>query len=271
MSYDSIETSLAEGRPLRLYRFARGDVFWYYASGDQPIVHLNRTYVAVTGGIIDDGIRQTGEDSPDDLTITAPADLGVAQLYRVAPPVDGVALTIFARHLDDNDTLACWSGAVSSVRWPALDRCEMVCSPLSNRMSMTGLRLTWGRGCPHALYSSACGVEADAWRVDGIVSALDGASIQVAAAAGRSNGAYTGGFVEWERDGVMERRSILAHSGPQLALFGGTGGFTVGAAVGLYPGCQQTTTACKIFGNLVNFGGIPHMPGVSPFDGRNIF
>ena len=273
MSFESIETSLAEGRPLRLYRFTLGAKSWCYTSGDRPVEHLGLQYASLPGGLIDDGIRQTGQDGPDDLTLTAPASLDVAQIYRAVPPSSEVILTIFDRHVGTSDYLVCWSGYVRTVKWPAIDRCEIVCAPMSERMTTTGLRLVWSRACPHALYSSACGLNRAAWRISGAVDALDGLTAHVAAAAGYPDGHFIGGYIEWPMaDGAYnERRGILLHQGDALVLLVGTHGLTVGAEVGLYPGCRQTVEGCKAFGNLPNYGGIPLLPGISPYDGRNIF
>jgi uncharacterized phage protein (TIGR02218 family) len=277
MSFDNLEKSIAEGRPLRLYRFSRGSLAWRYTSGTEPVTHAGETYAVLEGGIIDDGIRQTGQASADQVTITAPADAPVAQLYREMPPFSEVALTMFARHVGDNGYLACWSGSVRAVKWPSFDRCEIVCSPLSSRMTMTGLRLTWGRACPYALYSRACGVVAADWGVAGAALVVDGVDIQVAAAAAYANGYFTAGYVEWRVEEsdvlapVFERRGIRAHTDNRLTLLSGTAGMPGNVAVTLYPGCQQSVEGCKGFGNLGNYGGFPHLPGVSPFDGRNPF
>ena len=195
MSFESIETSLAEGRPLRLYRFTLGGLSWYYTSGDRDIAHQGETYRTLTGGILDDGIRQTGQDTPDQITLTAPADIEVAQLYRGHPPASEVVLTIFNRHTGLDDYLLAWSGNVRNVKWEGIDRCEIMCAPVSERMTTTGLRLSWCRACPYALYSRTCGVNAASWRVAGLVQAVDGAAITVPAAAAYPDGYFTAGYV----------------------------------------------------------------------------
>lgn len=270
MSFDTAERSLAEGAPLRLYQFSRGTLAWHYASGDRDVTHHARVFETVRGGITDDGIRQTGQSQPDQLVITAPADLEVAQLYRGAPPSSEVALTVFARHAGVNDYLVAWSGGVRSVRWPRLDRCAITCAPLSTRMDMVGLRLAWERGCPHALYSAACGVSAALWRVESTVQSMDGAAISNGTFAAYPEGYFSGGYLEWSiGGGEYDRRGIERHTGSTLTLLGGSAGIALGAAVRAYPGCKQTTTSCKAFANLPNFGGIPHLAGTSPFDGNN--
>ncbi|GHT89937.1 hypothetical protein FACS1894101_1570 [Betaproteobacteria bacterium] len=271
-TFDQRERSLAEGAPLRLYQFARGSMAWRYNSSARDVTHQTFTFSSVAGGITDDGIRQTGETTPDELTLTAPAGLDVAQLYRVAPPSETVQLTVFSRHDGADDWLVSWTGDVRAVKWPALDRCQIICAPMSARMEMTGLRLTWDRACPHALYSAACGVSAALWRVAALLSSLDGATLTVPEAANYPDGYFTAGIVEWATaGGVLERRGIEQHASVSLTLIGGTAGIPPGTALSLYPGCRQTTAGCRQFGNLLNFGGIPHLAGTSPFNGNNPF
>lgn len=272
MTFDASERSLAAGKPIRLYEFTRGPLAWRYTSGDRDVVHQLRTFQALQGGISDDGIRQTGQSRPDQLQITAPADLEVAQLYRVAPPSAEVALTVFARHVGIDDYVVIWSGGVRSVKWPSLGRCTIMCAPLSERMDMNGLRLAWDRTCPHALYSAPCGVNAALWQVDSTVQSMDGASVSNAAFAAYPDGYFTAGYVEWAAaGGDSDRRGIEDHTGSKLTLLGGSAGIALDAAIRVYPGCKQTTAACISFGNLPAYGGIPHLAGKSPFDGNNPF
>lgn len=269
MSFASRETSLADGQPLRLYHFARGTASWRYASGDRDIVHQTQVYKSAA--ISDDGIRQTGQTTPDKLTLTVPADLEVAQLYRSAPPSTAVTLTVFALHFAEPDFVVVWSGNVRAVKWPRADRASIVCAPLSEAMDATGLRLTWDRSCPHALYSAACGVSAALWRAEAALQTIDAVSVSSGAFAAYPDGYFTAGYLEWTAGANMERRAIEGHIGERLWLLGGAAGIPLGAAVRAYRGCQQTTTACVSFNNLPNYGGIPHLAGVSPYDGRNIY
>ncbi len=273
MTYDLTERSAAAARPVRLYRFTRGTLAWRYCSADRDIVHQAQTFKALRGGIKDGGIRQTGQGSPDLLKLTAPADLEVAQLYRGAAPSSPIQLTVFARHYGVDDYLVIWSGEIRSVKWPALDRCEISCSPLTERMEMQGLRLGWERNCPHALYSTACGVDMNLYRVESTVQGMDGASISNGAFAAYPAGHFTGGLVEWSiGGGEYERRGIEAHSGSTLTLLGGSGGLGLSQVIRVYPGCAQTVASCKNrFDNLANYGGIPHLAGKSPWDGSNVF
>lgn len=275
MSYAGNEASIAGGRPVSLYLFERGAFRWSYCDADRDQTLQSRTWQAIA--ISDDGRRQTGEASADTLTVTLPGSLAVPQLYRGAPPSAEVWLTVRAYHYGDDDTLAntpvVWVGTVTSVSWPEVDRAEVACQPLSASMDRVGLRLTYMRSCPHALYDVNCGVNRDQFKVAATVSVLTGSAIEYSSAAMLPDGRAAGGYIEWSiGSGELERRSILAHSGSTLTLLGGTDGLSAGRAITVYPGCRQTTSDCNsYYNNIVNFGGFPAMPGTSPFDGNPVF
>ncbi|MCY1382815.1 hypothetical protein D9M69_708760 [compost metagenome] len=101
---------------------------------------------------------------------------------------------------------------------------------------------------------------------------MDGTSISNGAFDAFADGYFTGGLVEWAvGGGEYDRRAIERHVGSILIVLGGTSGLVGGQAVRVYPGCAQTTTACKAFNNLPQYGGIPHLAGESPFAGNNVF
>lgn len=272
MSFEQTEYSLAAGRPLRLYRFSLGVLRMTYSSSDRDVVHAGEVFKTLPGGIKDSGVRQTGQVQADVLKITAPANIEVAQLYRGVPPSAPVELTIFARHQHIDEFMVIWAGEVRSVRWPAVDRCELSCSSLAERMQMVGLRLGYERNCPHAVGTPACGVELDGYKVVAPVQDIDGASISNGQFAGYPDGYFTGGSVEWEiAGGQLDSRGVEAHVGATLTLLGGTAGLVGGQAITVYPGCSQTVASCKRFNNLPRYGGIPHLAGKSPWDGSNVF
>ena len=57
-----------------------------------------------------------------------------------------------------------------------------------------------------------------------------------------------------------------------LTIMGGTQKISVGTLITVYPGCDGQVKTCRDkFNNVLNFGGIPHMPNKSPYDGSRIF
>lgn len=273
MSFTSAENSLSGGRPVRLYQFSRGVLRWNYNSSDRDITHNNEVYRSLAGGISDDGVRQGASDGVRNTRIVAPGNIEVAQFYRGIPTSDTIDIVIFDRHIGETDFRVCFVGEIQSVNWPAVDRCQIVCNPDTVSMAQQGLRLAWERPCPHALYERGCLVDRSLFRVESVLTYLDGAVIGGAAFASRPNGWFVAGYIEWSPiSGVFERRAIEGHLETALVIFGGTSGLELGMEVAAYAGCDQRISTCHSkFNNKANFGGVPHLPGRSPFDGRPIF
>lgn len=269
MSFASLENSLFDGRPVRLYLFELGgNQRWAHSSADRAVAH--NTIIYQGSQLSDDGIRMTGEASADTLRITAPSGLDVAQPWRGVPPSDEVFVTIRDTHWSlDNEAEVVWKGSISAVRWTQEDRCQLICNSLSASMNQPGLKLTYMRGCPHSVYDTQCKAPRVLYRQSATVTALDGLRITHGAPGA---GTYAGGFIEWQSNGRTERRGIGAETGQQLEIIGGTDGLAVGQSITLYQGCDGTSAICHgRFGNMDHHGGFRHMPGKSPFDGDPVF
>jgi uncharacterized phage protein (TIGR02218 family) len=277
MSFDSIERSNYDAIPIALYRFAIEDKAWCYNSSKAPITlptgsdGADETYEPLP--ISDTGSRQTGDVSNDDLTITMPASAKIPTLFAGTPPSSSVIVTIRRMNLGETDSPIIWVGTVASVKRVGGISAEVTCRMLTSTFDRAGLRLSYSRGCPHALYDISCRVNKAAYAITLAISALDGISIHAPAIGGLPAGWLNGGMVEWiTDDGIMERRAIEFQSTTYVQLLGLTDGLSVGQYVTLYPGCDRTSLTCETkFNNLVNYGGFPHLPGKSPFDGDPVF
>lgn len=269
MTFEARERSLAAGQPIRLYEFTHGVTTWRYCTADRSIQTGAQTWLSIAGGVIDEGIRQSGDAASDTLNIRAPADLPVVRLYRTLPPTTEVAVVVRDMHYGDDEQRVSWVGSISQVNRDAPDRVEIVCENLLASLNRGGLGLTYERNCPYATYDHNCRVNRDLFRVDTTLSGAGGATVEAAAFASHVDGWYAGGFIEWQSaPGVTERRFIKAHVGVRLTLLGGTAGLAEGAPVSAYAGDDRTAKTCRDkFNNLPNFGGYPMLPGKSPFDG----
>lgn len=272
MSFNDLETSLQNSQPIRLYQFQRGPLRWGYTTADRDISHLSITFKSIEGGISDDGIRQTNDAQADTLNLTVPAKLDIAQMYRVIAPTQTVTVTIFDLHYGENGYLVVWMGQVAGVRFKDQFTAQIQCQTLAATLERTGLRKTWSRNCPHTVYDNDCKVQRSIYKVVGFIDRIDGASVGFANAAAQINGYYAGGYVEWTSQYGLEQRGIEAHQGDLLTLFGGTFGLALGQSLAIYAGCDRSFNTCiNRFNNGSNYGGCPHMPGKSPFDGTPVF
>jgi uncharacterized phage protein (TIGR02218 family) len=264
MSWNQFEYSTADGRPVTLYEFIRGDVVYYrYTNADRDITFAGQTWTQTA--ISDSGLSA---GSGNNLDITAPVENAVVQLFRGIPPSSPLRIRIHRLHIDDKaaEFRTVWVGTVKEVKREAIDRARLITSSLASTFNQAGLRLTWGRACPYALYDANCKVNQQHFAVGVIILALDGAGVTLNLPSGLAADHFSGGYIEWVFEGVTERRGLKAQNGNQVGLLGGTVGLSVGLAVRLYPGCNRTINTCADkFGNHLNYGGTPHMPGKSPF------
>jgi uncharacterized phage protein (TIGR02218 family) len=272
MSFAEFETSLQNARPLRLYQFQRGHLKWGFTSADRNIIHAGITFRTLEGGISDDGIRQTEDAQSDMLTLTLPSSTDIAQMYRQYAPSQTVQLTIFDRHFGDDGYLVVWIGNVAGVKFRDEVTAQIQCQTLSASLERTGLRKTWSRSCSHQLYDKSCRVLRASFQVTAVITALDGMTVRVAEAASKTDHWFSGGYVSWMGKYGHEMRGIESHIKNELVLYGGTGGLAEGTEITIYAGCDRLFSTCKTkFNNHANYGGCPHMPGKSPFDGTPVF
>lgn len=271
MSYDFVESSNHSAAPAALYSFSIGSTEWLYTNVDEEIVVDGKTYVPLA--ISDSGQVQSGDIRNDDMTVTIPKSTPLVELFKGTPPSEGVWLTLRRQNQGEPDAPVVWVGWISNVKIVSAGAAEVVCRMLTSTLDRNGLRLSWSRGCPHALYDTGCRVNKDLHATDVEIESLTGTSLASADLEPLADGYLAGGFIEWELfDGVMERRAIESNADGALVLLGTTDGLEAGNIVTVYPGCDRTTSTCETkFNNLLNYGGFPHMPGKSPFDGDPVF
>ncbi|MDR3488615.1 MAG: phage BR0599 family protein [Bradyrhizobium sp.] len=271
MSYDSAEISNYDGVPTILYEFLMGTNAWRYASGEQDVTYVGNAFTAVP--ISDSGIVQSGDVNNDDFTVTMPDNVTLAVLFIATPPSAPIYLRVRRMNRGETDAPIVWVGTVKSAKHPTIASLAVVCKVLTSSLDRNGLRLSWGRGCQHALYDRNCCVDPDDFGIAVAVDSLTGGTFTSSGLAAVATGYLAGGYLEWELlPGVMERRAIDSHAGTTVTVLGTTDGLEAGQMVTVYPGCDRVTLTCQTkFNNLANYGGFPHMPGKSPFDGDPVF
>lgn len=264
MSYDALESSIASGRPVELYRFALGALRWTFASGQTAVVYQSETYQPAT--IKRTGIEQGKEINRAGIEITLPRDNPLAGLFIASPPEGVVSVTIYRFHSGDAETIVLWKGRVGGARLSGSEL-TLKCEPVATSLKRVGLRARYQLICRHALYSADCGALKASYGVTGEVSSVSGTSVQVAAAASKPDGYFVAGMLE-TNEGV---RMIVGHSGVNLTLVAPMPSLAPGVAVRLYAGCDHSTSTCQSrFNNIANYGGFPFIPTKNPFSGDAI-
>lgn len=271
MSFDQIERSNYGGKPIVLYEFTLGPTVWRYTSGQEDISFKGSSYKAL--GLKHEGYTLSGNPSSDDLTINISASAEVTTLFNGTPPSDPIQIAIRTLHFGDDEAPVVWSGHVKSARRVSMVEFAFVCNSLLSTLNRNGLRLSWQRGCPHALYDRLCRVDPADYATLVQVTAMTGSSLTAGGLSSLGNNYLAGGYLSFNGPyGTTERRAIESHGGNTISLLGATDGIAVGTWITVYPGCDRTTPTClNKFDNLDNYGGFPHLPTKSPFDGDPVF
>lgn len=269
--FSAQEISNFFGRPTYLLAVTRDSKTWAYTSADRDITHGGRVYEAVPLRV--GTINRAGDSQSDELTIEIPSDVGAVTTHVAVPPTERVQVVLSRYHRGGTDAAVRFVGQVDRIRRVTPIRAEMKCKSLLATYARSGARLSWQRGCTHALYDAGCKVNKDAYGVAGTVAAKDPTSFSATSLASLADGRFQGGYVEWTFEpGLRARRAITGHFSTAVSLLGGTYGLDVGMPFVAYPGCPRDPISCQTFyNNLSNYGGVPHLPSKSPFNGDPVF
>jgi uncharacterized phage protein (TIGR02218 family) len=264
MTWRLTDLSIFGGRPVELFRFVYGVNRYCFTSSDADVSYQGESYKATP--MERTGISIAHDISKADITITVPRDNKLAALYVGPPPDDVISLTVFSYHKGDGDFVVLWQGRVTSVMF-AGSTASITCEPVFTSLRRPGLRAMYQRLCRHELYSSACGVQSESYKVvyAGVVS-YSGVTLTlpVPLAAGWA----TGGLLTTSRGA---KRWVLAQNGAVLTLNNAIIDLNVDEPVTVYAGCDCTRETCNAkFGNILNFGGFPWVPYKNPFAGDPI-
>lgn len=273
-TYTTYESSIEQGRPIQFYRFTLGSTIWTYTSADQDLVVSGQTWLSTP--ITDDGIKQTGEAQSEQMSITAPDDVGPAVVYATSPPSADIKVEILRMHEGMTTLRICFVGTVVQVGYPHPGQCLISVQTMSATMRRTGLRICYQRACPYALYDTqTCRADKTAHALPGFIRSINGYVINVDEAIESTDNVFAGGFLEWQHPVRGTQRIMIESSlgtGGALTIFDDVQELNVGMPITVYPGCDKTPTTCQtVFNNYVNYGGFEFMPGKSPYDGNPIF
>lgn len=273
MSFDQIERSNYDGKPILLYEFVYGNIIWRYSGGQKDVTLNGVLYQAIS--VSHEGYSMSGSPSDDNVNISISTQAAVAKLFNGTPPSRSVQASIRTLHFGDAEAPVVWSGIIKSMRRVSNLEAQLNCNSMLSTLNRNGLRLSWQRGCPHALYDNQCRVNPDEHGVAVQVSELDGLKLTSPSLGwyGVFPNWFGGGYISFTGPhGNLELRPIERHQMSSLFLMSPPDGISVGSWITVYPGCDRTSATCLVrFDNLPNYGGFPHLPTKSPFDGDPVF
>lgn len=265
MTYDAIERSADQARPVELYTFARGAVLYRYTSANEDRVVSFQTFVSAP--IERSEIEQGAEINRSGLTITVPRDFVIARMWMIAPPSEVVALTLQQYHEGDGDLAAVWSGRVLGVSFQGA-RATISLEPIGTSIRRNGLRRPWQTLCPRVLGTQGCNVNLEAYKVTGPIDTVVGLTLTADELGAKPDGWFAGGCMRYSiPGGLIESRDIVSHTGTSVELDMTPLSLAAGTIADFFPGCDCTLGAngCGKFSNEPNFGGEPYIPKKNPF------
>ncbi len=134
--------------------------------------------------------------------------------------------------------------------------------PYTNDFGSNGLTWRYDRNCSTSLYTDACGILRDSWKVTGTLTSITN---QVELAATEFSTKADGWFVGGDILIGDFRRKIMYHVGDTIRISRRIPDLAIGNTFTAWAGCDRTLDTCITkFDNKNNFRGSPFIPEVNP-------
>lgn len=273
MSYSSPEQSIAEGRPIELYRITTTAGADYRFTNAENSITDDIPVTYTPASVSRDAFSQSQQRNATETVIRMPYLEDVtdefAQQYIPNPPEGRTTLTIKRHHLTDtgNEFVQIWEGTIVSAAYDDNGQVELLCRGYKNLFAREGPQARWAQSCQHQLYDGLCGITATAFSDSAVTVddvAADGVTLTLSGLSSPLRD-FVGGRVI--KGGGVDSRLIVDQSGNVITIqqpF--RSDFVDGATVSLEQGCDHSTGDCiNKFSNIDNFGGFPYTPGLNPY------
>lgn len=262
MSYNTSEGSQYGGKPIELYRFTRGLRIWTYTTADASILYNGEIYAPVIMHRGDLPQNEERDNATVDIFLDPTLDVVLEFISGATPTPTNI--TIIRRHRDEavpTEAAVIFVGAVGISEFNE-GECHFYCVPLQKGAQRKIPKWLYQTQCNHMLYDQFCTINPATFTFAGTLGAIAGTTVTVAAAAGKPDGYYNGGFL---KDGDTYA-FIQTHVGTSLLLLAMSPKLVTGDAIALTAGCDRTRATCIAkFNNLANFMGFPYIPTKNPY------
>lgn len=277
MSYESEDTSVEGGQPFFLYQFVQGETVWRFTSraSDWIVVDGEDETVWTAAAVSHGDVVQSNDIVRSTLEVVFPLSHEFARRFLAPPSSSIMTLTIFRGHeAAPDDTVAHWKGRVLGGEAEGR-RITLNCESVFSTIRRAGVRAKYQSLCRHVLYRGGCGLSIESHFVEGQVTGITGLVITVPEAAAQADNWYAAGVLRFGQ----QYGFILEHVGSALRLSSPIPEMVAAfedpevetVLVDIAPGCDLRDVTCEgKFGNLLNFGGFPDIPGRNPWGGKSV-
>lgn len=221
-------------------------------------------------------IESTQDLGKSNLRITTSRRLDFLNQFIASSPTDVITLILRRLHASDANIAVTWRGRVTNVRFNE-NTAEIRLEPITSSLRRPGLRRAYQINCPHVLYGDSCRAVRNNFSTSATLTSVNGNLIEAAEFEVSINPTFNadwfiGGYVEFNNNGLFDRRFITGQSSQQLILNLPFPDLAVGDSVVAYAGCAHTTQHCNDkFNNILNHGGFPFIPSKNPMNGTPVF
>lgn len=265
MTYAASEISVASGYPIELYHIAAetGQTWRYNSSPEgNTITYASHDYTPEN--VKRRNVKISDRSFVNELELEFDHNNEFASQFISAPIEGRVTLTIYRGH--DGNYITFWVGNLISVNFDTNGESKCIFSPRISTMPRVGKRRLVSKMCGFCLYDSQCRVNDVAYRVEGVLSDVDGVTLTSATFALYADNYFKAGKITIGN----AVRLVVGHTTSTITINRVISDAAIGSSFAIYPGCDHTATTClSKFGNIYNFGGLPYLPLANPFTTSN--
>lgn len=279
--FDDLQFGRFTGKPVRLFLFERqGTAIGRFTTAPVDLPIGDDTW---TSAQIDRSeIKETPEKAKDKITVKfaylrdpnhsaaeEPSTQSLGDHWHPYVPADEVRVTCLAWHIGASDAPKQeWTGVVVGPEFTDTEL-TLTCLPGPTLAQAVNQGPKWQVACWKTPYSQGprgCGMQLDDFEIAATDIAVSGLTLTAAAfAAAPLN--LAGGWFEWTRgDGLLEQRTIMAHTGDSIVLQWGATDLDDVTAGSAWPTCPQNWDGCAArFDDPENhYGGSIYKPVENP-------
>lgn len=266
-TYDTLERSTEESKPLEVYNFSLGGESFLYTSAEDEVTVGVDTYKPES---ISRNAVALGEDERSRLLeVTVPLTNTFAGKYLNIPPGIRASCTVIRLQRDETPTFSTqelsFKGFVQSVRFPDESTAVIGVQSIEAATSRTIPRFAYQGLCNHMLYDDQCQADPDLFSIKGAVVTAEVDNTITVAGAAASGFDFTAGYVK--PNGVNDFRLVLAQSGDVLTLLLPFSVSVLGLTADVFAGCDHVISGdcLNVFDNVPRHGGFFIIPKKNPF------
>lgn len=269
-TFDDDERSVSSNRPIDLYTLTSPTATYRLTSHVVDVQYGGFTFTALTmsRGNLQIGQNLTGREFVVYLPITHP----IVQRFA-ASGIPERELLVKLQRLQERSGQAQqqWLGFAQGMSIDGHVALLRVPSITDDALKVKLPTVRAQRLCNHVLYDRQCQVDRNAFKVDTTISSMSGITLVLADIGGHPDH-WADPAGELVHTATGERRSVLRQIGTTLTLNVPFVGAVPGELVTVFAACSHSLQTCKAkFGNVINFGGLPHMnTAINPWAAKGL-